>query len=128
MYTVEENKVRLKHNFRELKVWKQSLELSKKIFPIIQSFPNHERYNLASQIMRSAISIPSNIAEGSSRNTNKDFSRFLDIAIGSSYELETQLLLAKEFNYLDEQNFKILSDNLIEIQKMLNAFQSNLIL
>jgi len=84
----------MKHNFRQLNIWKISIDFAKKVLKITRDFPKFEQYALVSQLNRSAISIPSNIAEGSARSTNKDFCRFLDIALGSAYELETQLILS----------------------------------
>jgi four helix bundle protein len=81
------------------------------------------KFSLTSQIIRSAISVPSNIAEGSGRGTDKDFSRFLDISQGSAYELETQLILSKNFNFFSEVKFKELLDNLNDLQRMINGFK-----
>lgn len=89
-------------NFRSLVFWKMSKEFAVEIYTATQSFPLSEQFGLTSQMRRSAVSIPSNIAEGTSRKTNKDLSRFLDIAIGSAHELETQLEIAKEIKYLSE--------------------------
>ncbi|HEY0667565.1 MAG TPA: four helix bundle protein, partial [Sphingobacteriaceae bacterium] len=88
------------HNFKELKVWQASMEVSKAIFVATRLFPSDERFTLISQMMRSAISIPSNIAEGCGRKSNKELYQYLNISLGSSFELETQLILAKEFNYI----------------------------
>ncbi len=90
------------HNFKELNVWKLSMQLSKTIFTVTRTFPSEEKFILTSQIMLSAISIPSNIAEGSGRKSDKDFHHFLTISLGSSFELETQIILAQDFNYIDE--------------------------
>ena len=72
------------HNFRELKVWQKSMELTKRLFLLVDGFPKEERFELVSQMRRAAISIPSNIAEGSGRNSNKEFKRFLSIALSSA--------------------------------------------
>ncbi len=89
------------HNFREMKIWKESIGLVKNIYVFTQTLPKEENFNLISQMNRSAVSIPSNIAEGSGKTTNKDFKRFLDISIASSYELETQLILANEIYQME---------------------------
>ncbi len=81
------------HNFRELNIWKNSIELTKEIYLLSNILPDDEKYGLKSQIRRCSSSIPSNIAEGSGRSTIKDFQNFLNISLGSSYELETQLVL-----------------------------------
>ena len=114
------------HNFKELKVWKSGIELTKVIFQITRSFPSEERYGLTSQIIRSAISIPSNIAEGCGRISNKDFKHFLTIALGSSFELETQIIIAKEFKYVTEEELNNISAQIIEIQKMIYGLQKSL--
>ncbi|HET8860408.1 four helix bundle protein [Marivirga sp.] len=114
------------HNFKNLKIWEKSMEISLLIYKITNGFPNEEKYGLTSQIRRCAVSIPSNIAEGSSRNSNKEFARFLSISIGSSFELETQLMLSKELNFISESDFNSLEINLNEIQKMLNSFIKSL--
>ncbi len=78
------------HNFKELKLWKDSMAFAKEIFTVTQSFPSEEKFGMISQMRRCAVSIPSNIAEGSGRTSNREFSRFLDISLGSAYEIETQ--------------------------------------
>lgn len=114
------------HNFKELKVWQASMEVSKAIFVTTRLFPSDERFTLISQMMRSAISIPSNIAEGCGRKSNKEFYQYLNISLGSSFELETQLILAKEFNYINEANFTNLQSKLIEVQRMITGLQKSL--
>ena len=112
-------------NFKNLIVWQKSMELAKNIYDITNSFPNSEIYGLTSQIRRSAISIPSNIAEGAGRS-KKEMSHFLTIAIGSSFELETQLILSKDIDYINEQLFSQINANLDEVQKMLFGLQKSL--
>jgi four helix bundle protein len=114
------------HNFKELKVWQDSMELSKIIYGVTKHFPIEERFNLTSQIARCSISIPSNIAEGCGRATDKDFLRFLAISRASTYELETQLILAHDFNYLSANDFSNIIDKLAQIQRMLNGLIQNL--
>jgi four helix bundle protein len=114
------------HNFKELKVWKAGIELCKAIFELTRTFPSEEKYGLISQITRSAISIPSNIAEGCGRKTNKDFYQFLNISLGSSFELETQIIIAKEFNYIIAERANIVCDQIVEIQKMIYGLQKSL--
>ncbi|BDD13870.1 four helix bundle protein [Marivirga tractuosa] len=98
------------------------MELSLLVYQITSTFPKEERFGLISQIRRCAVSIPSNIAEGSSRDSSKDFSRFLRISIGSSFELETQLLLSKKLEFISHDDFDNLEITLNEVQKMLNSF------
>lgn len=105
-----------KHNFREIKIWQESLVMVKEVYEFSSKLPTEEKFGITSQINRSTVSIPSNIAEGSGRTTNKEFVRFLEIAISSSYELETQLILAEDL-------FGISSKQLIE---NLNALQNRI--
>jgi four helix bundle protein len=77
------------HQFKELLIWKKSRLFCSKIYDITASFPNEEKFGITNQLLRAAVSIPPNIAKGSSKNSNKDFARFLEIAIGSAYEVET---------------------------------------
>jgi four helix bundle protein len=114
------------HNFKELKVWQKSRLLTKEIYLLTKSFPQREQFELSSQIRRSAISIPSNIAEGSGRGSNKDFRRFLNIAISSAFELETQIILAYDLGYLEKIKFESTETKIIEIQKMVHGFHKSL--
>jgi len=110
------------HNYKELKVWKKALSLATDIYKSTAEFPQSELYGIISQMRRCAVSISSNIAEGAGRSSNKDFARFLHIANGSSYELETQLIISKNLGYLKNKEFKTLNNSLIVIQKMLYTF------
>ncbi len=114
------------HNFKRLDIWVKSMNLVTEIYQIANSFPNHERFWLTSQLQRSAVSIPSNIAEGSAKSSNKDFSRFLEISIGSSFELETQIILSTNLGYLDSENSIIVQNKISEIQKMIIGFKNKL--
>jgi four helix bundle protein len=114
------------HNFLELKVWQKSMTLSKALFIMTKSFPKDEKFGLISQINRAGVSIPSNIAEGTSRNSNKDFSRFLQISLGSCFEIETQLILAKDFEYISVEKAKELISLVKEVQKMIKGFMYTL--
>lgn len=107
------------HNFRDLRVWKKAIHLTSKIYSQTETFPNEEKFGMTSQIRRSAISIASNIAEGSGKSSNKDFARFLEVAFSSAYELETQLIISKNINFLNETECKVVIDDVQEIQKML---------
>ena len=93
---------------KDLEVWKLSMSMVTKVYELTKIFPENEKFALTSQICRSAISIPSNIAEGCGRGSDKDTLRFLDIALGSSAELETQLLIAQSLNYANTE--EILAD------------------
>jgi four helix bundle protein len=113
-------------NFRSLSFWSLSKEFAVEIYRVTKAFPQSEQFGLTSQMRRSAVSIPSNIAEGTSRKTNKDLSRFLDISLGSAHELETQLEIAKEIKYLSEEEYKRLIDKLLVITKMIGKYRSKL--
>jgi len=115
----------INHSYKKLQVWIRSMELAKKAYDLSSDFPSEEKYGLQSQIRRSAISIPSNIAEGSQRKSDKEFGNFLLISKGSLAELETQFLLAKEFNYIKKGMNEFLEE-INELQKMLFSFHKRL--
>ena len=114
------------HHFEKLIFWKKSVVLAKEIYLLAVSLPNDEKFGLISQMKRSAVSIPSNIAEGSGRNSNKEFNHFLAVALGSAYELQTQLILCVELNLVENKTIENLLDQLTEIQKMIYGFKSKL--
>ncbi len=106
------------HNFKELKVWQLSRNLVKEIYEITSNFPVSEKYGLTSQLRRCVVSIPTNIAEGSGRNTDKDVAQFLNISLGSAFELETLLILSFDVQLIQEEQLELLSNKISEIQKM----------
>jgi four helix bundle protein len=114
------------HNYLELKIWQRSRVLVKEIYQLTETFPGNQQYGLTSQMQRAAISIPSNIAEGAGRNSIKEFMRFLDIANGSAFELETQLFLSNDLGYTDVNQIENIILELKEIQKMIFRFRSSL--
>lgn len=91
----------MRHNFRELKIWKDSMNLTKNVYALTPQLPDEEKFGLKSQLNRCTVSIPSNIAEGSGRTSNKEFNHFLNISLSSSYELETQLILLNNLFNID---------------------------
>ena len=111
-------------DYKELEVWKKAIELVVIVYDTVRKFPKEELYTLADQIKRAAISIPSNIAEGSSRNSTKEFIQFLYIALGSASELETQIIIAEKLDYV--RNGEHLLSYITVIKKMLNALISSL--
>ncbi|MCZ8329897.1 MAG: four helix bundle protein [Flavobacterium sp.] len=115
----------MRHNYKNLKVWQLGIEIANDISDILLEFTKHERYDLSSQMSHCSVSIPSNIAEGSSR-TDKSFSHFVDIALGSSFELITQLIVAKHRKYIDEETFIKLEKKIEEFQRMTMSFQNGL--
>lgn len=113
-------------SYKELTVWQKSYDLSLSIYKATENFPIHEQYGLTSQLRRASVSIPPNIAEGSKRSTKKDYRSFLVNAFGSGAEIETQLLLTRDLNYLTEKNYSDLYNDLTEIMKMLNVMINKL--
>jgi len=113
-------------NFHNLDIWTEGIQLVKKVYAIAENLPTDEKYGLKSQICRAAISIPSNIAEGCSRRTSADFKRFLEIAMGSAFECETQLILAKELNLMDSKLINPVLELLRIEQKKINSLISKL--
>lgn len=110
-------------NFRELNIWKEGIVIVKEVYFLIEKFPNKEKYGLYSQMSSCAVSIPSNIAEGCSRDSQKDFSRFLQIALGSSFEVETQLTISQEIGLISKSDFHNVFDKLTVLQKQINALK-----
>ncbi len=114
------------HKFKDLEIWKKSRVFCSKIYAITSKFPETEKFGLTNQLRKASVSIPSNIAEGSSRNTNKDFSRFLQITLGSAYEIETQLLISFDIKFIDQAELDSLLNDLNSIVKMTSKFKSTL--
>jgi four helix bundle protein len=108
-------------DFRNLNVWVRSHKLTLAIYLVTQGFPKDEIYGLTNQMRRSSASIPTNIAEGCGRDSQAEFIHFLQIAMGSSSELEYQLILVNDLHYLDDQEFLGLSKELGDIRRMLNV-------
>jgi four helix bundle protein len=112
--------------FRDLVVWQRAMGLARDIYSVTENFPRKEAYGLTSQLCRAAVSVPSNIAEGHGRLSDKSFVLFLTQARGSLYELETQLELSQSFGYAEEETCKRLLADCAEIGRMLNGLISNL--
>ena len=113
-------------SYRDLVVWKRSMELVKETYKLIRCLPKEETYALSNQVRRAVVSIPSNIAEGNGRASTKDYSRFLSMARGSKYELETQLLICVELDYLTQQQIEKAMSLSEEIGRMLNVLIAKL--
>lgn len=113
-------------NFRGLLVWQKSRELVKNIYRVTKLFPKEELYGLTSQMRRAAISIMSNIAEGSSKRSTREFIRFINISYGSLAELEAQLIIAEDLLYIESVETQIITDSVQEIGRMLNSLQNGL--
>lgn len=114
----------IKHmnTFRDLLIWQKSMTLVTEIYQLTNSFPKEEIYSLTSQIRRSSISIPSNIAEGYGRDGNNDYLRFLNISISSLFEMQTQLEISFNLKYINEVQFNKINEESREIERMLSAF------
>ena len=113
-------------DFHKLGIWQRSHQLTLDVYKVSKSFPKDELFGLTSQIRRAASSVPTNIAEGCGRASNKDFAHFLQIAIGSASEVEYELLLAHDLEYINEEAFNTLTSETIAIRKMIIKYQSEL--
>jgi len=109
-------------NFKKLKIWQKGFEIAVKPITLTATFPKEEKYGICTQVTKAAVSVPSNIAEGSSRSSEKYQKRFLEIASGSTFELETQLLISKAVNFGDENIIKDILNDVDQEQKMLMSF------
>jgi four helix bundle protein len=114
-----------RHNYKNLRIWNIGIDIIDDVFKLTGKFPREEKFGLVSQINRCSVSIPSNIAEGSSR-TDKSFSHFIDIGLVSSFELETELIIAYKRNYITQQELTLIEEKIAEFQKMTMGFQNKL--
>ncbi|WP_425389665.1 four helix bundle protein [Ekhidna sp.] len=106
------------HNFKELHVWQKGIDMAQNIYELTSTFPSEEKFGIVSQMRRSSVSVPSNVAEGAGRKTDKDFSNFLSMSLGSQFELETQLIISKRVGFISDEQLAKESLELIELQKM----------
>lgn len=113
----------MRHNFEKLDCWRKARVLVKNIYLLSGGFPSEEKFGLTSQIRRAAVSIASNTGEGSGRGTDKAFSNFLDIAVGSSAEVETQLFLALDLGFISQNQFEQSREEVIEVRKLILGFK-----
>ncbi len=114
-------------DYKQLKVWEKAMDLTMEIYSLVKLLPKEETYVLSNQMRRAVVSIPSNIAEGRGRNSNKEFLNFLSIARGSLWELETQLEICKRLGFLDNTQTDKSYVLITEVSKMLNALSNSLI-
>jgi four helix bundle protein len=112
--------------FKELRMWQKGIEIVKEAYELTKSFPREELYGLSSQIRRSAVSIPSNIAEGFKRAHDKELKQFLHISLGSTAELETQMIISKELGFINEGDLKNFSEKLDHVGRMISAYLSSM--
>jgi four helix bundle protein len=115
-----------RHNFKKMKIWQEGMEIVNETYKLTRTYPDFERFNLISQMNRCAVSIPSNISEGSSKSTNRHFIKYLENSLGSAFEWETQLIVSYNEKYLDEKKFEELETKILQIQKMIASFIDNL--
>jgi len=114
------------HRYKELDVWKKSMDMAQKIYELTANFPGEEKFGLVSQMRRSAVSVASNIAEGVGRNSKGEFKQFLGISQGSAFELETQILLTERIQFIKSSELELLLNQLTAIQNMIYKLQSSL--
>ncbi|MDT8346907.1 MAG: four helix bundle protein [Flavobacteriaceae bacterium] len=114
------------HNFEKLKIWQKAMDIAVEVYEISLLLPEDEKFNLIHQVKKCAVSIPSNIAEGSGRNSNKEFVQFLGIANGSTFELITQLILSKRLKLVNEEVVQPIINQLVEVSNMNFSFQKTL--
>lgn len=112
--------------YKDLKVWQKAMQLAKQVYLLTATFPANEQYGLSSQLKRAAVSVPSNIAEGASRKSTRDYIRFLNIAYGSLAETETQVILSQELGFTKIESVNGLLPMIDEVQKMLSGLRSSL--
>lgn len=106
-------------DYKQLDAWKESMKLVQLVYELTYHFPDEEKFGLVSQLRRASVSIPSNIAEGQSRNSNKDYKRFVEIALGSTLELETQLLIASRLNFINSDHHVF--DQMENVKKIIHG-------
>ena len=114
------------HNYNNLQIWQLAMDLVEDIYKLTASFPIEEKFGLVSQMTRAAVSIPSNIEEGAGRNSDKDFAHFISIAIGSLYELNTQIVLSERLGYINQSQSQELQKKLDNLQRKSVSFKSKL--
>ncbi|MCL6265536.1 four helix bundle protein [Flagellimonas myxillae] len=115
-----------RHNFKKLKIWEEGMRIVDETYNFIRNFPDIEKYNLASQLVRCAVSIPSNIAEGTSKSSQRHLKSYLETSLGSTFEWETQLTIAYRRNYIEKNQFLHLTNKIEQLPKMISGFQNGL--
>ena len=115
------------NKYQDLIVWQKAMDFAERVYGLTKKFPAEEKFGLTSQLNRSAVSIASNIAEGAGRDSSKEFSQFLSVAMGSCFEAETQLLMARRFGFVKEDETQLLIEQTSEIQRMLTGLKKSLL-
>jgi len=116
----------VQHNFKKLIIWQESLELVIETYKMTKAFPNEEKFGLTSQLNRCSVSIPSNIAEGTSKSSTKHFKTYLETSLGSAFEWETQIIIAFKIGYISQEKFTELENKINKIQNMIYNFMNKL--
>ncbi len=114
------------HNFKDLKVWQKAVDFAVKIYSVTRSYPNDEKFGLVSQMRRAGVSIPSNIAEGCAKTSSKSFVNSLELSLGESFELETQLIISERVGILDPEIAKEMETDLSEVQRMIMGLKTSI--
>jgi len=114
-------------DFRKLDLWKEGIEFSSIIYDLTAQFPKNEKYGLIDQMRRAVVSIPSNLAEGCSRKTNKEYVKYIDYSLGSAFELETQLIISSKVGYINQENAKNSIDRLSILQRRINVLRNSIL-
>ncbi|RAI94962.1 four helix bundle protein [Algoriphagus yeomjeoni] len=114
------------HNFKELKVWQKSVDFAVKIYSVTKAYPTEEKFGLVSQMRRAGVSIPSNIAEGCAKTSGKSFVNSLEISLGESFELETQMIISQRVGILDAETAKEMENDLTEVQRMIMGLKTSI--
>lgn len=113
------------YSFEKLEVWKESISLTKDIYSLTNDFPSNEQFGLTSQLRRATVSIASNLAEGTSRKSNKDKAHFTTISFSSTMEVLNQLIISRQLNYISEKNYTLVRQKIEKITNMLNALRNS---
>ena len=113
-------------DFRKLKIWQRSHNLTLDVYKTTANFPKEERYGLTSQLRRACASVPTNIAEGSAMSSDREFARYVEIAAGSASETEYLLFLARDLRIIAEESYRTLASEITQLRKMLNTFKRRL--
>ena len=114
------------HNYKNLHIWQDGIKLAKSIYQATSQFPANEKFGIVSQMTRAAVSIPSNIAEGAGRGSDREFANFLGIAIGSIFELHTQITICEQIGYFDAKTTQELEQQIIILQQQVTAYKQRI--
>lgn len=114
------------HNYKNLHIWQEGITLARRIYEVTSSFPTNEKFGIVSQMTRAAVSIPSNIAEGAGRNSSKDFANFLSIAIGSTFELHSQIVICEQIGYINKETSQQLEKLTYSLQQQIYSYKQRI--